>query len=264
MIAVRFVVLIKQVPETTEVRLDPETGTLVREGIPSIVNPFDSYAIEEALQFKEEHGGTVTAVSMGPPQAEEALKEAVAMGADEAILLTDPDFRGADTWATARTLAAAVSRLEGVRVIFCGKQAVDGDTAQVGPEVAELLDVPHVANVKVVRELTEDSITVERMVEGGNEVFQAQLPALITVVKDINEPRLPNLKGIMRAKRTEVTHWGREDLGLERSEVGLEGSPTQVIRVFTPQLSTDGEIIEGEPQEQAKILVERLRDSGLV
>lgn len=260
----RFVVLVKQVPETTEVRIDPDTKTLMREGIPSIVNPFDSYAIEEALRHREQHGGSVTAVSMGPPQAEEALKEAVAMGCDEAILLTDPDFRGADTWATSVTLARAVSRLEDVKVIFAGKQAIDGDTAQVGPEVAELLDVPHVSNVRAVREMREDRLVVEQMVEGGTEVIEIQLPALVTVIKDINEPRLPNLRGIMKAKRTQVPHWGREELGLKAQEVGLEGSPTQVIKIFPPQLTAGGEMIEGEPSDQARALVTRLKDKGLL
>lgn len=260
----RFVVCIKQVPETTEVRIDPETKTLVREGIPSIINPFDAYAIEEALRFKETHGGTVTVIAMGPPQAEEALKEAVAMGADEAVLLTDQAFRGADTLATARVLAAAIRRLDDVAVVLCGKQAIDGDTAQVGPEVAELLDIPQVTYVRKVCELDQDSITVERMVEGGYTVIRASLPVLLTVVKDINEPRLPSLRGIMRAKRTDITSWGLSDLDLDQSQVGLDGSPTQVVKVFTPQLAARGEMIEGEPAEQARALVTRLRDAGVV
>lgn len=260
----RFVVCIKQVPETTEVSIDPETKTLMREGIPSIINPFDEYAIEEALQFREAYGGVVTVLSMGPPQAEEALKQAVAMGADEALLLSDPAFRGSDTLATSRTLAAAIDRLEDVSVIFCGKQAIDGDTAQVGPEVAEILDIPHVAYVRKVRGLEKGRVTVERMVEGGFEVIQAELPALLTVVKDINQPRLPNMRGIMRAKRTEVTVWSQDDLDVELDGVGLDGSPTEVIRIFSPELASGGEMIEGEPREQAEVIVARLRDAGLV
>ncbi len=260
----RFVVCIKQVPETTEVNIDPETKTLMREGIPSIINPFDEYAIEEALQFREAHGGVVTVVSMGPPQAEEALKQAVAMGADEAILLSDPAFRGSDTLATSRTLAAAIDMIEDAAVIFCGKQAIDGDTAQVGPEVAEILDIPHVAYVRKVRELTDGHVTVERMVEGGFEVIRAELPILLTVVKDINQPRLPNMRGIMRARRTEVTVWGQDDLDMSTAEVGLDGSPTEVIEVFSPELAAEGEMIEGEPREQAEAVIARLRDAGLV
>ncbi len=261
--SMHFVVCIKQVPETTEVRIDPDTRTLMREGIPSIINPFDTYAIEEALKFKDDLGGKVTVISMGPPQAEEALKEALAMGADEAILLSDPAFRGADTLATSRTLAAAVDRLDDYTLILCGKQAIDGDTAQVGPEVAEILDVPHIAYVKKVRELNEDSVTVERMVEGGYEVIQAELPALMTVVKDINQPRLPTMRGIMRAKRMKVTTWGHDDLGLPSDHVGLDGSPTEVIKVFSPELSASGEMIPGEPAEQAVALAKILRDAGL-
>lgn len=260
----RFVVCIKQVPETTEVSIDPETKTLMREGIPSIINPFDEYAIEEALQFREARGGVVTVLSMGPPQAEEALKQAVAMGADEAVLLSDPAFRGSDTLATARTLAAAIDRIEEVTVILCGKQAIDGDTAQVGPEVAELLDIPHVAYVRKVRELDDSHVIVERMIEGGFETIQADLPALLTVVKDINQPRLPNMRGIMRAKRTEVTVWGQDDLGIDTQKVGLDGSPTEVIKIFSPELVSAGEMIEGGPREQAEAVVARLRDAGLV
>lgn len=260
----RFVVCIKQVPETTEVSIDPETKTLMREGIASIINPFDEYAIEEALRLREAHDGVVTVVSMGPPQAEEALKQAVAMGADEAILLSDPAFRGSDTLATARTLAAAIGIIDDVSVILCGKQAIDGDTAQVGPEVAELLDIPHVAYVREVRNLNDSQVTVERMIEGGYEAIQADLPALLTVVKDINQPRLPSMRGIMRARRTEITVWGQEELGLPDEVVGLDGSPTEVIKVFTPELITEGEMIEGEPREQAEALVTSLRDAGLV
>lgn len=260
----RFVVCIKQVPESTEVKIDPDTRTLMREGIPSIINPFDTYAIEEALKFKEALGGEVTVISMGPPQAEEALKEALATGADEAILVSDPAFRGADTLATSRTLAAAINRLDDYTLILCGKQAIDGDTAQVGPEIAELLDIPQITYVRRVCELNEESVTAERMVEGGYEVIRASLPALITVVKDINQPRLPTMRGIMRAKRMQVTTWGSQDLDLPPDSVGLDGSPTEVIKVFTPQLSASGEMIPGEPGEQAAAVATILRDAGLV
>ncbi len=260
----RYIVCMKQVPETTEVDIDPETGTLLREGIPSIINPFDEYAIEEALQFREERGGEVTVLSMGPPQAEEALREAVAMGADGAILLSDPAFRGSDTLATARTLAAAVGKMGDYSVILCGKQAIDGDTAQVGPELAELLDIPHVADVREVREITEEGITVERMIEGGYEIVKAPLPALVTVLKDINEPRLANMQGIMRANQTEIPTWGIDHLGMSSSDAGLEGSATEVIDVFTPEVGGEGEMIEGEPRDQAKALAGKLRDAGVI
>lgn len=259
-----YVVCIKQVPESTEVDIDPESKTLMREGIPSIINPLDEFAIEEALTFQEAHGGEVTVVSMGPPQAEEALKEAVAMGADNAVLLTDAAFAGADTLATSTTLAAAMSRLGDYSVILCGKQAIDGDTAQVGPELAELLDIPHIPYVKKVRELTEESISAESVVEGGYEVIKASLPALITTVKDLNEPRLPTMRGIMRAKRSEVKVWDNDDLEVPDDSVGLDGSPTEVIDIFTPEVTTDGEMIAGEPREQAKALADKLRDAGLI
>ncbi|MDP2858722.1 MAG: electron transfer flavoprotein subunit beta/FixA family protein [Bacillota bacterium] len=260
----RYIVCIKQVPDTTEVQFDPETKTLRRDGIPSIINPFDAYALEEALRFREANGGIVTVVTMGPPQAEQALREAIAMGCDDAWLLTDPSFRGADTLATARTLAAALRLIGECAVILCGKQAVDGDTAQVGPEIAELLDVPHVTYVRKVRELTKSEVIVERMVEGGYEVVQSSLPVLLTVVKDINQPRLPTMRGIMRAKRTPVTKWGIADLGLPAERAGLSGSATEVIRVFTPQMPSGGEMIEGDPEVQVRSLISRLLVAGVV
>lgn len=262
-------VLVKQVPETTDVRIDRTTNTLVREGVASIVNPFDMYAIEEALRIRERHGGRVTVMTMGPPQAAQALREALALGADDAVLLSDRAFAGADTLATSYTLARAIEKAGGFDLVICGKQAIDGDTAQVGPEVAEHLDVPHVTYVRRIEELTEQPppgrIRVQRMVEDGYEVIESPLPALITVVKEINEPRVPSIKGTLRARKAAITTWGAADLGVDESRVGLVGSPTRVVRIFTPERRRRGEIIDGPTaQAKARTLAARLRETHLV
>jgi len=258
-----IVVCIKQVPETTEVKIDPQTKTLVREGIPGIVNPFDMYAIEEGLRLKERYGGKVKVLTMGPPQAEDALREALAMGADEAVLLSDKALAGSDTLATSYALSMAVRKL-GYDLVICGKQAVDGDTAQVGPEMAEHLGVPFVAWVRKVEEVSDGKIKVQRLMDDGYEVLEMPLPALITVVKEINEPRLPSLRGKMRARKAQIPVWTVEDIGADPSKVGLEGSPTQVVRVFTPERRAGGEILQGEPEEVADKLVEKLEAMGVI
>lgn len=252
-------VCIKQVPDTTEVRLDSTTNTLIRDGVPSIINPFDMYAIEEALRLKEAHGGTVTVLSMGPPQVESALREAVSLGADKAVLLSDRAFAGADTWATSTTLAAGIRALGGCDLIICGKQAIDGDTAQVGPGVAELLDIPQVTFVKKVVGAEAGTLTVQRMVEEGYEVIRTTLPAMLTVVKEINDPRLPSLKGKMRAKKEIITVLKADALELNGEKVGLDGSPTRVVKVFTPPRKTSGEVWQGEADELAKKLADFLK-----
>ncbi len=258
------VVCMKQVPDTTEVKIDPETKTLVREGVPSIINPFDTYAIEEGIRIRERLGGKVTILSMGPPQVKESLKEAIAMGADDAVLLSDRAFAGSDTLATSYTLAEGIRKLGGVDLIICGKQAIDGDTAQVGPGIAEHLDIPHITYVRRIVELCPGYIRVERMVEGGYEVVETGLPALITVVKEINEPRLPSMKGLMRARRQEITVWTAQDLEVDPERIGLRGSPTEVIRVFTPEVRASGEMLQGDVQEQVQALVERLLKAGVL
>lgn len=195
----KIVVCVKQVPETTEVKINPQTNTLIREGVASILNPFDLYAVEEAIRIKEKLGGTVIVLSMGPPQVAESLKETIAMGVDEAVLLSDRAFAGSDTLATSYALAKAVEKIGEVNLIICGKQAIDGDTAQVGPELAEKLGMPHLTYIKKINEINETQITAERMNEDGFERVQMPLPGLITVVKEINEPRMPSLKEIGRA-----------------------------------------------------------------
>ncbi len=253
-----ILVLIKQVPDTTEVRIDRETNTLIREGVPSIINPFDTYAIEEGLRLKESAGGgTVTVMSMGPPQVEGALREALALGVDDAILLSDRAFAGSDTWATSYTLAAGIRKRGDFDVVLCGKQAIDGDTAQVGPGVARLLGIPQVT---YVRKLSLDGkrCVAERMMEDGSDVLGVPLPALFTVVKEINEPRLPSLKGKMRAKKAEITVWGVSDLDVDDREIGLDGSPTRVMTIFAPELRKDGAVFEGEVDETVPLLMKEL------
>ncbi len=260
----KIVVCVKQVPDTTEVKINPETNTLVREGVASIINPFDMYAVEEALRIKEKLSGTVIVLSMGPPQAAESLKELIAMGADEAVLLSDRAFAGSDTLATSFALAKGIEKIGGVDLILCGKQAIDGDTAQVGPEVAEKLGVPHITYVKKVNEISDQEITVERMNEDGFERVQAPLPALLTVVKEINEPRLPSLKGKMRAKSAQIPIWNAEMIGAPTDKIGLNGSPTWVKRIFIPELKCQGEIFEGTPEEQVKSLVDAILSRKIV
>lgn len=258
-----IIVCIKQVPDTTEVKINPETGTLIREGVPSIINPFDTYAIEEGLRLKEQFGGKVTVISMGPPQAKEALKEAVAMGADEAILLSDRTFAGSDTWATAYTLSQAIRKLGSFDVILCGKQAIDGDTGQVGPGIARQLDISQLTYVFKIRKIDLEgrTVVVERLLEEGREVVETTLPALITVVKDINQPRYPTFLGIRRATKMEIPVWGAADLpGTDETKLGLKGSPTQVVRVFNPP-KREGkvEMVQGNTvEETAAILADKL------
>lgn len=254
-----IIVCIKQVPETTDVRINPENNTLIREGVKSIINPFDMYAIEEGVRFKEKFGGKVTVLSMGPPQADAALREAISMGADEGILICDRAFAGSDTWATSYTLAGAIKKIGQFDLIICGKQASDGDTAQVGPGISTHLDIPQVTYVKKIEEVKDGLMRVERMLEEGYEVIETPLPALLTVVKEINEPRLPSLRGMIRAKSAKITVWGQKDLNLDPQQIGLCGSPTQVIKIFTPPQRTGGQILKGEIPEIAAQLVELLR-----
>ncbi|HMM21853.1 MAG TPA: electron transfer flavoprotein subunit beta/FixA family protein [Selenomonadales bacterium] len=259
-----IVVCVKQVPDTTEVKIDPQTNTLIRQGVPSIVNPFDKNAVEAALQLKEKHGGKVTVISMGPPQAKEALKECVAMGADAAILISDRAFGGSDTLATSYTLAAAIRKLGTYDVILCGKQAIDGDTAQVGPEIAEHLGIAQVTYAAKV-DVEGDTARVEREHEDGYEVIEAKLPVLLTAVKSINEPRYPTVKGTMRANRAEIPVWTVADLEVDAARLGLKGSPTQVRKIFTPRQRTQGVVIQKDTAREAVAeLVQKLSEAKIV
>ena len=257
----KIIVCIKQVPETTNVKIDSEKGTLIREGVDSIINPFDMYAIEEGLRIKERLGeGEVIVISMGPPQADQALREAISMGADSAVLITDKKLAGSDTWATSYTLSKAIQKIGNYSLVLCGKQAIDGDTAQVGPGISSWLDIPQVTYVKKIRQISKDKAVVERMTEEGFDVIETPLPALFTVVKEINEPRLPSLKGKLRARKVEIPVWGVNELGLEEEKIGLECSPTRVVKIFTPPPREKGMILEGEPQKVVDSLVEKLKD----
>jgi electron transfer flavoprotein beta subunit len=255
------VVCIKQVPDSKSVRIDPETNTLVRQGVQSIVNPHDWYAVEAALKFRDAHGGKVTAITMGPPQAEEALREVLALGVDDAALPTDRAFAGADTWATSLTLARAVAKLAPVDLVICGKQAIDGDTAQVGPEVAAHLDLPFVTYVRRLELVNGSRLRAERITDFGYEVVETVLPTLVTVVREIGDPRMPGLKHKMRSRRQQIPIISAAALGLKTEETGLQGSFTKVVRVFAPPPRSNREMLNGAVENQVEQLLKRLREA---
>lgn len=265
------VVCIKQVPDTTEVRIDPRTNTLVREGVPSIVNPDDLHALEAALRVKDEHGGRVSVISMGPPQADKALRRALSLGADRAVLLSDRAFAAADTYATTHVLALAIRRLgaaQPVDLVFTGRQAIDGDTGQVGPGLARRLGIPLLAYVTAIRTLDPAArrIVVERRLEGTREVLEAPLPALVTVDGPINEVRYAALPDMLRAMEAQISVWTAADLGADPQDVGMRGSPTKVVRSFVPPVRhTHGEMIPGadaDPRRAAAQLADQLIERG--
>lgn len=262
----KIVVCVKQVPDTTDVKINPETNTLIREGVASITNPFDEFAIEEGLRTKEKFGGEVHVITMGPPQAIEVLRNALAVGCDKVYLVSDRAFAGADTLATAYTLAKTIESIGGADLIFCGKQAIDGDTAQVGPGIATRLGIPQLTYVCKVREIKPDQkkIVVERLLENGKEVVESTLPALITVVKDINEPRLPSLLGIKKAAKVQIPTLTAKDIQADENRIGLKGSPTWVTRVFTPEARGGGEILKGELTEVVPLLVNKLMETKFI
>jgi len=261
-----IIVCIKQVPDTEElgkVKVDPATNTLKREGVPSIINPFDENAIEEALRLREKKGGEVTTLSMGPPQAEEALRKSLAMGVDRAILLSDRAFAGADTLATSYVLAIAIKKIGEFDLILSGKQAIDGDTAQVGPGIAEWLSISQLTYIRKL-EVNDNKVRAERVLEDSFEVVETSLPCLVTVTKDINEPRYPSLRGLLKAKKEEIPIWDCHNLSVERKRVGADGSPTQVIKIFTPQPPGKGEILSGEISEVADRLIREIKKRKIV
>jgi len=255
----KIIVCIKQVPDAKDVRLDPKTNTMAREGVESIMNPFDRHAVEESVRLKEKYGGTVTVISMGPPQAEAVLRDAVSCGADEAVLVSDRAFAGADTWATTYTLAKAIKKLTDFDLILCGKQAIDGDTAQVGPGLARRLDIPYVSYVKKVSGYDDGVMQVVRLMDDGYDELAIPLPGLLTVVKEINEPRVPSLKGKMKAKKLVIQTLSAEDIGAEPEAIGLPGSTTQVVKVFAPQFKGERAMLEGTIDEQIDQLVEKIK-----
>ncbi len=257
----RIIVCIKQVLDTEEIsraKVDPKTNTLIREGVPSIINPFDENAIEEALRLKDEHKARVVVLTMGPPQAEEALRKALAMGVDEAVHLCDKAMAGADTLATAYTLATAIKKIGVFDLILTGKQSIEGDTAQVGPGIAEFLRIPQITYARKL-EIKDKKIRAERTLEDSFEVVEASLPALVTVTKEINNPRYPSLRGLLRAKKEEILVWNHHDLALQKEKIGLDGSSTKVIKVFIPDPPKKGKILSGDISEVADRLFEELR-----
>lgn len=262
----KIVVCVKQVPDTTEVKIDPIKGTLIRDGVPSILNPDDANALEAALRLKDEIDGThVTVLTMGLPQASEMLRECLAMGADEAVLLSDRPFAGADTWATSNTLAAALRKIGDYDIVFAGRQAIDGDTAQVGPQIAERLDIPQVTYVMNFEyNKNEKMVTVDRQLEDGYEKIQVKTPVLLTAVKELNEPRYMTVGGIVEACEKEITLWTLKDLDVKEEEVGLKASPTQVFRSFAPTPKGKGVMLEGTAQEIANQLITQLKSTHVI
>lgn len=261
----RIAVCVKQVPDTNEIRINPETGTLIRDGVPSILNNDDANALEQALQIKDANPDTtVTVLTMGPPQAREMLQECLAMGADEAILLSDRALGGSDTWATSNALAAGLRKAGPFDLIFAGRQAIDRDTAQVGPQIAEKMGLPQVTYVKEF-ELEGDTVTVKRALEDGYEKLRVKLPCVLTAIKELNTPRYMSVPGILRAAKAEIKIWSADDIGVDKTTVGLKASPTNVFRSFTPKPKGKGITVEGDtPKEQAGNLLADLRAKHII
>ena len=255
----KIAVCIKQVPSTNEVRLDPVTNTIVRDGRQSVINPFDTYALEQAVQIKEALGGQVLVVSMGIPATERLLRDACSRGADRGALLSDRAFAGADTLATSYALSLWCRR-EQPDLILCGKMAVDGDTAQIGPELAEHLGIPHITDVCAVLSVNEKEITVRKVTADGFAVVRTPLPALLTVVKDINLPRMATIPGVRAGQAAVIELLTADDLQADRSRTGLTGSPTQVVRTFTPQRTAQAVELTGEPAEIAHQILDIVRE----
>ncbi|MBW2022737.1 MAG: electron transfer flavoprotein subunit beta/FixA family protein [Deltaproteobacteria bacterium] len=261
-----IIVLVKQVPDTTEVKLDPKTGNLIREGIESIINPDDRHAIEAAVTLREQYGGKVTAISMGPPQAIDAISEAMGMGVDQGILLSDKAFAGADTWATSFTLGKAIEKVGEFDLVICGRQAIDGDTAQIGPQVADYLDIPQVTYVFDIEKVEGDSVLVKRRLEDGYERIQCPIPALLTVIGELNEPRFAMVDRLLDAckEKAPIKVWNTADLGLQVRDVGLAGSLTQVIKTFAPKTERKSQILEGDVPRVVNELLGKLKENRLI
>ena len=259
-----IIVCIKQVPDTNEVKIDPKTGTLIREGVPTIMNPDDKHALIEAVKLKNKNKGKVTALSMGPPQAEEALREALALGADEAILVCDRAFAGSDTWATANAIGAAIKSIGNYDLLLFGRQAIDGDTAQVGPQTAELLQIPQITYAQKI-EVDKNKVKVERQMEEGYEIIESPLPCLITCISEINEIEYPSLNGIKQAYRNkEVKVLSAKDIKADSSKIGLLSSPTSVKKSFTPPAKGGGQILKGTTKEVVSKITSILKEKELV
>ena len=261
----KIIVCVKQVPDTNEIKIDPLKGTLMRDGVPSILNPDDANALEAALRIKDEYPDTVVDVlSMGPEQACYALRECLAMGADNAYLLSSRAFGGADTCSTSTTLAYGVKKIGAYDFIFAGRQAIDGDTAQVGPQLAQRLGLPIATYVQTIREIREGRVIVERQLEDGYEVLEVKRPCVLTAVKEMNEPRYMTVIGIERAYRKEIQVWNEKDLAIGTQDCGLNASPTKVFRSFTPPPKGKGEMLSGTVSEMAHSLVAKLVEKHIL
>lgn len=258
-----IIVCIKQVPDTNEVKLDPVTGTLIRDGVPSIINPDDKAGLEAALRLKDQTGATVKVVSMGPPQADLALREALAMGADEAYLVSDRAFGGADTWATSSTLAAAICKIGDFDLIITGRQAIDGDTAQVGPQIAEHLGIPNVSYAEGIT-LDGDSLIIKRQYEDRHHMIKIAMPCLITALSELNDPRYMTPGGIVDAYKAEVKLLSRGDLEINDCNIGLKGSPTRVFKSFTKSLKGKGTVVELDAHDSVNFLIEKLKEKHIL
>ncbi len=263
-----IVIPIKQVPETSNVKMDEETGTMVREGVESIINPLDLYAIETGIQLKEKHGGEVTVITMGPPSAEKALREAISMGCDKGILISGKEFAGSDTWATSYALSQSIKESGDFDLIIAGERATDGDTGQVGPGIASFLDIPLASYTSEVKQVIDNSIIVKRLVEEGYETLKLPLPALLTVVKEISYPRLPTLRGKQKAKKAELNAWSAEDVAMDEEKLGINGSPTRVVKIARPKVTRNGKTVRVQDEESltgaVKQLIEFLKEKEIV
>ena len=261
----KFIVCVKQVPDTTEVEVDRESGTIVREGVPSILNPFDEFALNEALRVRERIDAQIIAVSMGPPQAEQALRKCLAIGADEAILLADRQFAGADTWATSYTLGRALQLMGDIDIVFCGQQAIDGDTAQVGPELAQHLGFSHLTYVEEVEDVKESAIVCRKETDDGYIWIRSTLPVLIACQPTpAFEPKIPRIPDVLKARKKPIHSWGQEDIAVHPDQLGLKGSPTQVIRSYPPPKRGKGIKIQENPEKAAESVVEFLKREGML
>jgi electron transfer flavoprotein beta subunit len=258
------IVCIKQVPAKIKIEIDPKTGALASGGVDRAINPPDLYALEEGIRIKEKTQGKVTILTMGPAKGDESLKEAIGYGADEAILLSDPAFEGSDTWATSHILAKAVKRIGQFDLVICGKQSIDGETGQVGPMLAEALGMPFVSLVNKIEELGQGYVKVMRMSDEGHQLIEMTLPGVIAVVKEINVPRIPSLRGLMAAKKAAIPVWNAQELGIDPATVGSAGSPSRVAKVFFPQRAAQGEMLQGNPEGQVDQLVDRLRQTRAI
>jgi len=264
----KIVVCIKQVPDTNEVKINQETGTLIRDGVKSIMNLDDKNALESALQLKDKYGASVAVLSMGPPQAKEILREALSMGADEVFLISDRKFGGSDTWATATIIASAIEKIGDYDIILCGRQAIDGDTAQVGPEIAEFLDIAQITYVKEI-ELDRNVLKVKRFTENGDYTYEVKTPVLLTAIKELNTPRYPTVRGIIENygddSESKINVISFEDLKVDESQIGLKGSPTNVYKSFVPVKNKSSQIIEGQTvKEITDKLIMKLSEVNLV